>query len=1029
MDLRDFRFVVSVVCCLTLFGSACVEPNQGETDPELSDMAVIQDAAATPNSRDGHVVHLDAASPSEFDRMIKINEVECRGSEWVELFNSGDQVVDISGWLISDKLDSDAASFEIRPVQIEPGAFWTSGDEQELPFRIKCDGETIFLRHSSGQLIDAIDVLDPPRGLTWGRLPDGVGDGQTTQSTPGASNRRPVAVSLRLNEIDCRGRDRVEIVNTGTGPADLSGWRLTDSADDEERVFELDGVVEPAGFQVFRQQNQEDVGFRFGIGCDDDTVTLLRPDGTVEDQVEMRATPAAFNLGRLPNGEGDWTETQPTLGESNRPPAGDESRPFGSMEVLEIDLTVDEAGLDSLRAEPRAYVPATFSVSGSMDRPMAVGLRIKGRIGSLRDLDEKPAWKIKFDFLEDGQRFAGLERLTMNNMVQDPSQIHEWAAYRLFRAQGLPAPRLGYAFVRLNGSIYGVYALIETPDEHMLGRWYPETLHVYEGAYGQDLLGNRIEDFEIDSGDPVDRSDLYLLQQMLDSLPPNEFFEATETLVDWPKVIGTMATEIYIGHWDGYAPTRNNYYFHFDGNGALSLLPWGTDQTFNNQINFFGGRGRLLQACLSSGACRFQFEEALVRVMETVESLSLMEAIEALAERLTPWQEIDDRSGRRPEQIANQVQRTVDFLAERAEVAQEVLSCLLSDDPDPDGDGFRCSADCDNQNPEVYPGAPEVCGDGIDQDCNGRVDDGRDCPDCTPMMAGEHRYLVCTEQRTYAEAVTHCEENGSAPIIIQSAAENNWVRRMARQIIPQNFWLGATDLDDEGTWVWSDGTDLDGYSNWRETEPNGGENENCLQVFASGGAWIDISCEARLSVLCEDPCPESVDADGDGYNACAGDCDDSDPDRSPDAAEVCYDGVDNNCDGNFDEGGTCRCISRFRAGRTYLFCLNDRVSWPDADRTCRELNGGLLTISDEAENDWLLAQIRSFGGHVWWMGLSDREEEGQFEWVDGSDLEYTHWNQDEPNDWRASEDCGTFLDNGFWNDARCVNQNRFICEL
>ena len=127
MDLRDFRFVVSAVCYLTLFGSACVEPNQGETEPDRSDMAVMQDAAAASNSRDGHVDYMDAASSSEFDRMIKINEVECRGSEWVELFNSGDQVVDLSGWFISDKVDSDAASYEIRPVQIEPGAFWTSG--------------------------------------------------------------------------------------------------------------------------------------------------------------------------------------------------------------------------------------------------------------------------------------------------------------------------------------------------------------------------------------------------------------------------------------------------------------------------------------------------------------------------------------------------------------------------------------------------------------------------------------------------------------------------------------------------------------------------------------------------------------------------------------------------------------------------------------------------------------------------------------------------------------------------------------
>ena len=38
---------------------------------------------------------------------------------------------------------------------------------------------------------------------------------------------------------------------------------------------------------------------------------------------------------------------------------------------------------------------------------------------------------------------------------------------------------------------------------------------------------------------------------------------------------------------------------------------------------------------------------------------------------------------------------------------------------DADGDGYTDDVDCDDANAEVYPGAPEVCGDGIVNDCGG----------------------------------------------------------------------------------------------------------------------------------------------------------------------------------------------------------------------------------------------------------------------------------------------------------------------
>jgi len=63
--------------------------------------------------------------------------------------------------------------------------------------------------------------------------------------------------------------------------------------------------------------------------------------------------------------------------------------------------------------------------------------------------------------------------VALNNMVQDPSLIHEQLAYMLFRDAGVPAPRSGYARVFVNGELYGLYATIEVIDySEFLGQWY-----------------------------------------------------------------------------------------------------------------------------------------------------------------------------------------------------------------------------------------------------------------------------------------------------------------------------------------------------------------------------------------------------------------------------------------------------------------------------------------------------------------------------------------------------------------------------
>merc|ERR1712241_1513249 len=69
------------------------------------------------------------------------------------------------------------------------------------------------------------------------------------------------------------------------------------------------------------------------------------------------------------------------------------------------------------------------------------------------------------------------------------------------------------------------------------------------------------------------------------------------------------------------------------------------------------------------------------------------------------------------------------------------------------------------------------------------------------------------------------------------------------------------------------------------------------------------------------------------------------------------------------------------------------------------------------------------GDTSYWIGMNDREHEGQWVWSDMSPVDYTWWAPGEPNDVHG-EDCAqirTTLYNGKWNDVPCSRTYRPLC--
>lgn len=304
---------------------------------------------------------------------------------------------------------------------------------------------------------------------------------------------------------------------------------------------------------------------------------------------------------------------------------------FQPNTIVTVDLQLPSSSIDSLNANGSVYAPGTFTMRHGRKRygPWAVDVRLKGRWGSARGLDGKAAFKLRFP--NASQRVSGLKKLTLNNMVQDPSYITETISYELFRAMGVPAPRTGYAVVKVNGADYGLHLNVETPDKLMFSKWFPgeETKHLYEGSYGCCYDWRNPDDsnhFDVDEGDPADRSDLAALLATL-NLEGEAWRQAAEPIVDLRTLAAMWAVELYIGHWDGYAWTVNNYYIHNTESGRITMHPWGLDQTLGSNggwLPYSGpGWGNLLDKCLTDVVCAEYFNEAVFATRDVAVALAL----------------------------------------------------------------------------------------------------------------------------------------------------------------------------------------------------------------------------------------------------------------------------------------------------------------------------------------------------------------------------------------------------------------------
>ena len=363
------------------------------------------------------------------------------------------------------------------------------------------------------------------------------------------------------------------------------------------------------------------------------------------------------------------------------PPSDARNQPadlFANNSVSEITIAISNVSAAKLAKAPKASVAGTFSItnsSGSLKyQNLPIDFHLKGTSTLKQNpslTSNRPSMRVKFH--DNGKLslpFLGsMKSLTLNSMTQDPSKLHEYTAYQLYNAMGVPAPRVGYANVTIKIGkqliAKGLFAIIEPYDDAFLNsRFQTRTQHLYEpcnhwtdvnrpGASkgGEDCV-NTV--FEVKEGwkKTPNKLDLRALAS-IQKLQGASWWQAMDRYTERSEMVRIWAVENFISAWDSYSGAIvNNYYLRSDSMGVFSMLPTGADESFAYNFKMDAGsigypliydnfkvqtkgRGTMFTKCLNYKPCRNEYLDSLKATKKMAKTMKLNDRIDKVASILT----------------------------------------------------------------------------------------------------------------------------------------------------------------------------------------------------------------------------------------------------------------------------------------------------------------------------------------------------------------------------------------------------------
>lgn len=152
---------------------------------------------------------------------------------------------------------------------------------------------------------------------------------------------------------------------------------------------------------------------------------------------------------------------------------GYEDRIFDTSRVHSIDIVMDDWESFIESCENEEYSSCTVVIDG--EKYANIGIRAKGNtsLSQVKQMDsERYSFKLEFDQYDSSKSYYGLDKLCLNNLIQDNTMMKDYLVYQMMADFGVDSPLCSYAYITVNGEDWGLYLAVEGVEDAFLERNY-----------------------------------------------------------------------------------------------------------------------------------------------------------------------------------------------------------------------------------------------------------------------------------------------------------------------------------------------------------------------------------------------------------------------------------------------------------------------------------------------------------------------------------------------------------------------------